>query len=76
LLDSDAYKKFISGAVEQITRRDAENFFRLDDYVVGKARENKVNRLLTMFSADNELSQPAKTFAELLEVQGSRPANG
>jgi hypothetical protein len=76
LLISDAYKKFKNGSVREITRRDAENFFRLDDYVVGKARENKVARLLMMFSADQELSEPVKRFAQILVAPGSQSANG
>ncbi|MFZ5853112.1 MAG: hypothetical protein ACOYXS_01225 [Chloroflexota bacterium] len=39
-----------------ITREDVHDLFRIDRYVVGRARELKVNRLREMFASDEEIS--------------------
>ena len=55
LLLSDAYEKFSSGRAEEITQQDAESFFRVDAYVLGAARTEKVSRALNCFGNDEEL---------------------
>lgn len=45
----------ITGAAGQVSRDAAHDLFRIDRYVVGRARELKVNRLREMFEADSEL---------------------
>lgn len=42
-------------ARSELTREAAHDLFRIDRYVVGRARELKVNRLREMFAADEEI---------------------
>ena len=55
MLSSDAYAKFESGHPEEITLQEAESFFRVDAYVVGDARAEKVLRAINWFGEDKEL---------------------
>lgn len=55
LLASDAYKKIISHKADEITLREAEDFFRLDEYLQGTARDKKITRLVNTFANDQEL---------------------
>jgi len=55
LLASDAFAKLVAGELESITSEEVEAFFRVDSYVVGKARQRKVERILTSFGDDPEL---------------------
>lgn len=66
LLTSEAYTKYREGRVGEIARREAEGFFRLDEYVVGEARERKVERLRTMFANDEELARAVNSVAEIV----------
>jgi hypothetical protein len=66
LLASNAYLKAIESRSLDITRREVESFFRVDDYVVGLARERKVTRLKAMFDRDPQLGAIVKDLAELL----------
>lgn len=63
LLATEAFKKFKSDGVNAITRQEAEAFFRIDDYVVGKARERKIVRILNTFGDDPELGRALKVLA-------------
>lgn len=55
MLASNAYLKFSSGAKDTITIPEADSFFRVDDYVIGKAREGKISRFVNTFRNDPEL---------------------
>jgi len=61
MLETEAYAKFSSGSQLSITPREAETFFRIDDYVLGEEREKKVIRALTLFGNDRQLG-PAVHF--------------
>lgn len=63
MLASEAYLKFQGGDLEAITSHEAEAFFRLDDYVMGEARNRKVIRLVNTFGSDPELGQAVKELA-------------
>ena len=63
MLSSDAYLKFQSGGIDVVTAQEADAFFRIDDYVEGKARERKIIRILNSFVDDPELSQVIKLLA-------------
>lgn len=57
VLTSDAWRQWsASGASCVVTREAAAELFRVDRYVVGRAREMKVNRLREMFAEDDELA--------------------
>lgn len=64
LLRSEAYRKIAAGEVQGVTHEEAEAFFRLNGYVVGKARDRKVLRLLNIFGDDPELGTAVQTLAE------------
>ena len=66
LLKTNAYKNFRSGRSDAISAADAYSFFRLDDYVKGGLRKQKVTRLLETFSDDNQLGPAVKAIAAIL----------
>jgi hypothetical protein len=56
LVTSSAWSQWQqAGSAEQVSRDAAHDVFRIDRYVVGRARELKVNRLREMFATDAEL---------------------
>ena len=66
LLASDAFAKFQEGDQDSISDKDIAGFFRLDEYVTGKARERKVNRLANAFLEDPKLGPAIHLFLRLL----------
>lgn len=66
LLSSDAFLKFKQGGDATITKREAESFFRIDNYVTGQARESKLLRILNAFDEDSELGLAVKELAALV----------
>ena len=64
LLASTAYRKHLAGDSASITRKEAEDFFRVDDYVAGQARERRLVRLLNSFRDDPELGDLVMLLAE------------
>lgn len=63
LLASTAFQKFMTGGPNAVSRRDIEVFFRIDDYVVGEARERKVARIVKAFGNDPELGGVVRELA-------------
>ena len=57
LLASEAHIKVYANQSEAVTRREAESFFRIDDYVTGDARQQKIQRLKNIFGQDPDLGQ-------------------
>lgn len=57
LLASEAYAKLQTLGIEAVTKREAEAFFRLDDYVTGNARLQKILRIKNIFGKSPELAQ-------------------
>lgn len=55
LLSEPAFAKVTGGRIEDVTERELEGFFRLDEYVVGSARQDRVDRALRFFSGDAQL---------------------
>lgn len=49
-----------------ITREAAHDLFRIDRYVVGRARELKINRLREMFGDDVELAPFVEAAASIV----------
>lgn len=52
---STAFEKFSSGDTDKITTQEAESFFRVDAYVTGDARTEKILRAKNHFGEDPEL---------------------
>ena len=63
MLSSEAYAKVQNGLADTVTFQEAEEFFRIDAYVTGQAREQKIMRTLTTFGDDQELGEAVKTLA-------------
>jgi hypothetical protein len=55
MLASGAYQKFSVGEGEKITAQEAQAFFRIDAYVTGKSRSEKLLRASNVFREDPEL---------------------
>jgi len=64
MLTEPAFLKFQSGNLHEVGSREAEAFFRVDDYVVGEARQRKITRILNVFGEDPELGQAVRQLAE------------
>ena len=66
LLGEGAFQKFQDGQEKEISQREIEAFFRLDDYVLGAARERKIARLLESFSNDPQLGAVVHSLSQKL----------
>lgn len=66
LLDTDAFRKYRMRAISEVTLREAEGFFRIDNYITGDAREEKLLRILNAFADDVDLGPACKRFAALV----------
>jgi hypothetical protein len=66
MMSEAAYKKFASGLADQVTVVEAERFFRLDDYVIGKARERKITQAENAFHDDPKLGPAVANAAQLV----------
>lgn len=66
MLSEEAYRKFRAGRLEEVTQSEAESFFRLNDYVMGKARERKVTRAVNVFREDTELGKAVVHLAKIV----------
>lgn len=64
LLASDAFAKLQAEGIEAVTKREAESFFRVDDYVAPEARQQKILRLKNVFGSDPVLGEAISLLAE------------
>jgi hypothetical protein len=71
LLGSDAFGKFAAGKPESITAQEAEAFFRIDAYVTGQVRSEKLARAANVFGGDPELGPLIKLLTARIE-QGTQ----
>ncbi len=66
MLGEEAYQKIRQDRQAEITKSDAERFFRLDDYVTGKARTAKIERFRIIASANKELLRAIEILSALV----------
>lgn len=66
LLDCTATQKVLHNKAAAITKREAEEFFRLDDYVTGTARKRKVHRVINLLGDDETLGPIITLIADKL----------
>jgi hypothetical protein len=66
LLTTDAFLKYKTRNISDVTLSEAEGFFRIDNYVTGEAREAKLLRILNAFSDDEELGPAVIEFAAIV----------
>ena len=64
MLASGAYEKFTSNNIESITSQEAKAFFRIDDYIMGKARERRLALIINSFREDPDLGKLIKNLAK------------
>jgi hypothetical protein len=62
----NAFVKFAKGRAQDITKADAERFFRIDDYVTGQSRSAKIERFKIIASSEKRLSQAIELLATLV----------
>lgn len=70
LIATEAFLKFRDGRLTSVTRQEAEAFFRVDDYVLGTARQRKITRIVNAFGDDPELGEAVRALAAMLEEGG------
>ena len=63
MLADVAFLKCQALGIESVTSQEAESFFRVNDYVTGRARERKLTRILNTFGDDPELGQVVRQLA-------------
>ena len=64
MLSTKAYEKISDNNTNAITIPEAEAFFRIDDYVKGEIRRQKIERIITTFNDDPDLSSVIQILAE------------
>jgi hypothetical protein len=69
MLASAALAKFRTEGPDVVTEQEACAFFRIDDYVIGQLREEKLARILNAFGDDHEIGEAVRQFAE--KVRGT-----
>lgn len=67
MLAEPAYRKVQEGRDGEITKVEAEKFFRLDEYVIGTARERKIQQAQNAFQADPEIGTAVTKIASILK---------
>jgi hypothetical protein len=72
MLGETAYAKYAEGRKEEIALIDAEKLFRLDDYVIGEARERKVRQAENAFHDDPDLGPVITIASALVRRQNER----
>ena len=64
MLSTKAYEKISNNNADAITIPEAEAFFRIDDYVKGEIRRQKIERIITTFNDDPDLNSVIQILAE------------
>ena len=67
MLGEQAFQKMKEDRQAEITKSDAERFFRLDDYVTGKTRIAKIERFLIMASANKDLLRAIEILSAIVK---------
>ncbi|MBN2575498.1 MAG: hypothetical protein JXP73_13120 [Deltaproteobacteria bacterium] len=63
---SDACQQYLAGAGARISRHAAESAFRLNAYVVGDARQRKVQRIVNVLGGDPEVGDAVRFLARIV----------
>lgn len=61
-----AFAKWSDGKAHEITPVEAERFFRIDDYVIGKSRAARLERATQAFNADEVYGPAVREIARLV----------
>jgi hypothetical protein len=71
MLASEALALFHRGGAAAVDRRQAEAFFRIDDYVTGESRRRKVGRLVALFESDPRLGPAVRELGDRVLSNGN-----
>jgi hypothetical protein len=66
MLTEAAYQKWDAGELNSITPVEAERFFRIDDYVIGKARTVRLQRAIDAFARDPVLGKALREISSIV----------
>lgn len=66
MTNEDAFQKIRLGLTTSITKSEAERFFRIDDYVTGKARMAKIERFRIIASNNSELARAIDILSKMV----------
>jgi hypothetical protein len=72
LFSTDAFLKLADMSApnpSKVTLSEAEAFFRLNGYIVDKARANKIQKLVNAFGTDPELGPIVRVLAQRLKLE-------
>ena len=72
MLASEAFAKLTAGRQDAISAHEAESFFRVDAYVTGGSREEKILRTKNAFGDDPELGPLIKLLESMITKGGSQ----
>jgi len=72
MVASDAFTKFSSGNLDSISIQEAQSFFRVDSYVTGTAREEKLLRTKNAFGDDPDLGPLIKLLESMITNGGNQ----
>lgn len=61
-----AFKKWLAGALSEITPQEAERFFGVDDYIKGVARQKRISRTKQIFRGDAHLEGAINDIAKII----------
>lgn len=64
LLQEDAFSKVKRGDADLVSEREVLKFFRIDEYVIGQSRLERVDRLRRSFENDRKLGDVIRILAE------------
>lgn len=67
MMNEEAFQKIRAGLISSITKSDAERFFRIDDYVTGKARAAKIERFRIIAADNSELAKGIDILSQLVK---------
>jgi len=67
MMNEDAFQKIRLGQTDSIKGSEAERFFRIDDYVTGKARTAKIERFRIIATESRELSEAIEILSRLVK---------
>lgn len=66
LVGEIAYQKWRDGLSDSISAVEAERFFRIDDYVIGKSRKARIERAIAAFQSDESLGAAIADISKLV----------
>jgi len=76
MLASDAFVKFGAGREAEISSQEAESFFRVDAYIIGRTRKEKILRAKHAFGDDSEVGPLIQLLEPLISNEGTNERYG